>query len=193
MQNSAVRAHAHHRTRPVHWLATAAALAAVIAGAALLQPDRATATPPGGTAGPAPARTPAPAPHPDAVPLPLECAGRPTQTTARAAGDLDGDSSPETVVAARCQAGSGTPPSGLYVLTGGPGGPRVVATLIDPRARQNVTELAVRDGVVTATVLGYSSDTVPLCCPDLTERTAWHWRGGAFVRTAPSAPAADTV
>ena len=57
--------------------------------------------------------------------------------TKKASGDLDGDGRPETVAVVRCDAGSGTPPSGVYVvtqpLTAG-GAPRVVATLIDPKA-----------------------------------------------------------
>ncbi len=69
----------------------------------------------------------------------------------KASGDLDGDGSPETVAVVRCDAGIGTPPNGVYVLTQGGSGarkPRVVATLVDPKDRLDVTDFAVRDGAV---------------------------------------------
>ena len=50
MQTSAVPDLAHTHARPVHWLATATAMAAVVAAAGLLQPRAATAS----QAGPAP-------------------------------------------------------------------------------------------------------------------------------------------
>jgi len=168
----------------VHWLATAAAMAAVVAAAGLLQPEAATASqaagsPPGtGTAA-------APAPDPAAARFPLECGGAKSVVTKKASGDLDGDGSPETVAVARCDAGSGTPPSGVYVLTPVAGAaPRVVATLVEPTQKLSVGDIAVRDGAVTATLLGYSSPGVPRCCPDQQEKVKWQWRGGKFVRSA---------
>ncbi|GGT45552.1 hypothetical protein [Streptomyces purpureus] len=173
---------AHTHTRPVHWLATAAAMAAVVAGAHLLRPDAATAssTPPAVAA----ASAAVPAPDPAAVTFPLECRGAPSVVASKASGDLDGDGRPETVAVVHCDAGSGAPPHGVYVLTHGRQSPaRVVATLIEPGDRKNVTGLAVRDRAVTATLLGYSSPDVPSCCPDRRERVKWQWKGGKFIRT----------
>ncbi|MFF4171479.1 hypothetical protein [Streptomyces sp. NPDC001744] len=172
---------AHTHAGPVHWLATAAATAAVVALAGLLQPG-----PAGATATPAAAPRPAAAPEAAGAAYPLECGKDPRTVAKRASGDLDGDGNPETVAVVRCAPGFGTPPSGVYVLTRGreAGAPaRVVATLVDPGRHQNVTELAVRDGVVLATLLGYSSPDVPRCCPDEEERVGWRWQGGAFVRS----------
>ncbi|MGW4205399.1 hypothetical protein [Streptomyces sp. NPDC004726] len=191
MQTSAAPDLAHTQTRPVHWLATATAMAAVVALAGLLQPDDATATQPAAQKSPGPGAgaTAAPAPDPAQVKLPLECGGVPSAVTKKATGDLDGDGGPETVVAARCDAGSGTPPSGVYVLAGSrEAGPRVVATLVSPADRLTVGELALRDGAITATLLGYSSPDVPSCCPDQTETVTWRWQGGAFVRTSEKSP-----
>ena len=100
----------------------------------------------------------------------------------KATGDLDGDGKPETVAVVHCAAGIGTPPDGVYVLTRdrGAGKPRVVATLVDPKDRQNVSDFAVRDGAVTATLLGYSSPDVPRCCPDEQHKAKWQWKDGAF-------------
>ncbi|MFJ3697857.1 hypothetical protein ACIPW9_27725 [Streptomyces sp. NPDC090052] len=176
---------AHNRTSPVHWLATATAMAGVVALAGVLTPDPATASQPGGR----PARTHMAAPNPAAVTFPLKCGGAGTTVTGKASGDLDGDGSSETVAAVRCDAGSGTPPSGIYVLTRpgtGDGPPRIVATLISPAEQQTVGALAVRDGAVTATLLGYSSPDVPRSNPDVRQQAKWRWQGGEFVRSAPS-------
>ncbi|MFV0130725.1 hypothetical protein ACLGI4_23960 [Streptomyces sp. HMX112] len=186
MQTSAVPDLAHTRARPVHWLATAAATAAVVAAVGLLQPGAATASQTDPRTAAAPASGAVPAPDAAAASYPLRCAGAPTVVARKASGDLDGDGRPETVAVAHCQAGSGTPPSGVYVLAGTRGaGPRVVATLVHPADRIGVTDFAVGDGAVTATLLGYSSPDVPSCCPDREERVKWRWKGGKFVRSEP--------
>ncbi|MEV7417263.1 hypothetical protein [Streptomyces sp. NPDC089919] len=190
MQTPAVLELAHTRTRPLHWVATAAAMAAVVAGAGLLQPDRAAGTP-HAAAGPAGRELPAAtAPDPTGVDFPLDCHGDPEQITARAQGDLDGDGRPETVAAVRCQAGSGTPPHGLYVLTGGgTGRARVVATLLSPARRESVITLAVTGGAVAAELRGYSGPDVPSCCPDTHSDTKWRWTGRNFLETDRPDPA----
>ncbi|MEL5960477.1 hypothetical protein AADR41_37960 [Streptomyces sp. CLV115] len=189
MQTSELPDLAHTDSRPLHWLATAAAMAAVVALAGLLQPDpAASASTPhrttaqrGGTA--------VTAPDPARADFPLECGGVESTVAKQATGDLDGDGRPETVAVVHCAAGSGTPPSGVYVLTRGSGAaPRVVATLVDPAQAMSIGDFAVRDGIISATLLGYSSDTVPRCCPDQQERVTWQWRGGAFVRATRAAP-----
>ncbi|MFD6970430.1 hypothetical protein [Streptomyces sp. NPDC059949] len=171
---------AHTRTRPLHWLATATAMAAVIAAAGLVQPATGT---PADTAEPAAKGPQAAAPDAAAVTYPLDCKGAPQAVTATAQGDLDGDGRPETVVAVRCDAGSGTPPHAIYVLTQEPAEgarPRVVATLLDTPQRQSATELTVRDRTVTASLLGYSGPEVPRCCPDKKQLAKWRWSDGKF-------------
>lgn len=46
--------------------------------------------------------------------------------------------------------------------------------------------LAVRDGAVTTTLLGYSSPDVPRWNPDVRQQAKWRWQGGKFVRSVPS-------
>ncbi|MGW0535545.1 hypothetical protein [Streptomyces sp. NPDC003032] len=190
MQHPAVPELAHTTARPVHWLATAAALAAVVAGSAFLQPDPATAAqsgpqPPRRAAAGAPA--PAPAPDPASVEFPLDCGTVGSVVKKKATGDLDGDGRAETVAVVHCRAGSGTPPDGVYVITRPEAGkPRVVATLVDPKDHLNVSDFAVRDGAVTATLLGYSSLDVPRCCPDREDAAKWQWKDGTFERTTPA-------
>ncbi|GGZ02855.1 hypothetical protein CP967_28165 [Streptomyces nitrosporeus] len=194
MQTSALPDLAHTGAKPVHWLATAAATAAVVALAGLLQPHAATATAPapehGTGSAAAPGTAPATAPDPSGAVFPLDCGPVGQTVAASVPGDLDGDGRPETVASVHCDAGSGTPPSGLYVLTQtGGAAPRVVATLVDPAGKLTVTGLAVHDGTVSADLLGYSSAGVPRCCPDERESVTWRWEGNAFVRSA--GPAAD--
>ncbi|MFF2135847.1 hypothetical protein [Streptomyces sp. NPDC058193] len=195
MQTSALPDLAHTDAKPVHWLATATAMAAVVAAAGLLQPEAATATASASEHrvterhGGAPAAT---APDPAGVTFPLDCGAAGRTVADSAQGDLDGDGGPETVAVVRCAAGSGTPPSGIYVVTRRSGvAPRVVATLVDPAQKLSVTGLTVRDGKISATLLGYSSADVPRCCPDELENAAWQWKGNAFIRTA--GPAGSTA
>ncbi|MFI6643269.1 hypothetical protein [Streptomyces sp. NPDC050504] len=192
MQNPAAPDLAHTVTRPVHWLATAAAMSGVVALAALLSPGAAKASPDAPKPRAGIVAAPGPAPDPATAVFPLDCGGAKTEVTGRATGDLDGDGAPETVVTARCEAGSGTPPTGVYVLTrakNAEGAPsRVVATLVDPEDKLGVLDLAVRDGSVSATLLGYSSSDVPRCCPDRRDPAKWQWRGGAFVRSSAAEP-----
>ncbi|WP_405917553.1 hypothetical protein [Streptomyces sp. NBC_00728] len=186
MQQSVVPELAHTQTSPIQWVATATAIAGVVALSSVLHPDPARAAQPG--AGPKTATAPVVAPDPTGVDFPINCGPVKVLVQKKASGDLDGDGRPETVAVVRCDAGSGTPPNGVYVLTQSEGQkqPRVVATLVDPKDRLSVTDFAVRDGAVTATLLGYSSIDVPSCCPDLKDSAKWQWKNGAFIRSTPS-------
>lgn len=186
VQQSAVPELAHTRTRPIHWLATATALAGVVALSSFLQPDAATAAQkPGLGTQSAPVVA---APATDGVKFPLECGPVQAVVEREATGDLDGDGRPETVAVVHCDAGISTPPDGVYVLTRGADDThaRVVATLVDPKDRYTVKDFAVRDGEVLTTLLGYSTPDVPTCCPDVEENAKWRWKNGSFVRSSPA-------
>ncbi|GAA2437472.1 hypothetical protein [Streptomyces glaucus] len=187
MQPSAVPELAHTHTRPIHWVATAAAVAAVVALSSVLQPGSATAAQAAGAGTKAAAPAEATPPDPAGVAFPLECGPVEAVVKKKASGDLDGDGRPETVAVVHCDSPMGTPPDGVYVLTRDTAGgePRVVATLVDPGDRTNVTDFSVRDGAVHATLLGYSSSDVPSCCPDLKDDVKWRWENGSFVRSTP--------
>ncbi|MYR02349.1 MULTISPECIES: hypothetical protein [unclassified Streptomyces] len=189
MQQSAVPELAHTHTRPIHWLATATAVAGVVALSSLVHPGSATAAQPttGTKAAPAPGTAAAP-PGTTGVTFPLDCGPEKAIVVKKATGDLDGDGRPETAAVVHCDSAMGTPPDGVYVLTRAADGhtPRVVATLVDPKDRLTVTDFALHNGTVSATLLGYSSDAVPRCCPDTKTPAAWHWNGKAFLRTTPA-------
>ncbi|MFE6977304.1 hypothetical protein [Streptomyces sp. NPDC057682] len=195
MQTSALPDLAHNDTTPLHWVATATAMAAVVAAAGLLQPDSSASASTPHRAAASHAAAPAAAPDPARAAFPLDCGQAGYTVAKQVPGDLDGDERPETVAVVHCAAGSGTPPSGVYVLTPGKGNgaaPRIVATLVDPVQKMSVGDFAVRDGVVAATLLGYSSPEVPSCCPDEQEKVTWQWQNGAFVRSSQSTDPADT-
>ncbi|MFF0162689.1 hypothetical protein ACFYRY_34845 [Streptomyces sp. NPDC005263] len=187
MQQSAVPELAHTHTRPIHWVATATAVAGVVALSSVLQPNPATAA-----QAAAPRTKSAPtaltAPDPADVHFPIECGPVKAIVVKKAAGDLDGDGRPETVAVVHCDAPMGTPPDGVYVLTrsADTGKPRVVATLVNPKDRRTVTDFALRDHAVVATLLGYSTADVPSCCPDVKDSAKWQWKDGAFVRSTPA-------
>ncbi|MFE7274826.1 hypothetical protein [Streptomyces sp. NPDC057623] len=187
MQQSAVPELAHTHTRPIHWLATATAVAGVVALSSVLQPNSATAAQ---TTGPDAKHAPAALAPPDPAhaDFPLECGPVKAVVVKKATGDLDGDASPETVVVVHCDAPMGTPPDGIYVLTHSTGTatPRVVATLVDPKNSTTVSDVAVRDRAVTADLLSYSSDDVPRCCPDVKNSAKWQWKDGTFIRSTPA-------
>ncbi|MEU5838501.1 hypothetical protein ABZ820_33205 [Streptomyces diacarni] len=178
----------HTRSRTAHWLATAAALAAVLGATALLQPATATPAPSSSSSG----GSSAPAPDPDQARYPLDCGqgGSGTDVLDAAGADFDGDGTDETVAVVRCRAHGGTPPSAVFVLARAAdgGAPRVAATLVEQKEGMSVDDVAVRDAGISATLLGYSSSDVPRCCPDKRRKVKWEWREGKFVlRAAPVA------
>ncbi|GAA1928930.1 hypothetical protein GCM10009716_40790 [Streptomyces sodiiphilus] len=182
MQPPAGPALPHTRSRPVHWVATAAVLAAVTGGAALMRPPEAAAGQPGPVAA---------GPDPAAAEYPLDCGPHPVLVTDHVFVDFDGDGRAETVAVVRCDAGSGTPPSGMYVLArpaDATAPPRVAEVLVDPEEGMTVERLQAREDGVSVRLLGYSSPEVPRCCPDLQRDVSWHWQDGRL-----SAPRAAAV
>ncbi|SEO66772.1 hypothetical protein SAMN05216267_103538 [Actinacidiphila rubida] len=192
MQPSAGPALPHTRSRSVHWLTTAVGLGAVVAAVALVQPADASvtgspATPAAGSAGSTatPSARPAAAPDAAAATYPLGCpSGIPVQVVSHVSGDLDGDGRPETVAVVRCRADTGTPPSGVYILSapataGGP--PRIAQMLVNPKDDREISDFRMEGRTVRATVLGFSSSTVPRCCPDMSRGYSWEWRDGHYV------------
>jgi hypothetical protein len=166
----------HTRARSVHWITTAAAVAAVVGAGTLVPTADAT---PSSTAHTASVK----APDPKAAHYPLDCAGAPVDVVDHVSGDLDEDGRPETVSVVRCHSETGTPPSGVYVLSAGAttgSAPRIIETLVNPKEKRSIKDLKLDGRIVRATILGYSSDSVPRCCPDQQRSYGWEWRAGTF-------------
>jgi hypothetical protein len=183
VQPSAGPALPHTRARGVHWITTAVVLGAVVAAVALVEPADASQS--AGSADGKPAGPPAAAPDPHAATYPLTCApGAAVDVIAQVAADMDGDGRPETIAVVRCHSDTGTPPSGVYILdasaTAG-GKPRIVQTLVNPKDDRQIIDFRLDGRTVKATVLGFSSDTTPRCCPDLRRTYSWEWRAGRYV------------
>ena len=186
MQHPAVPELAHTTARPIHWLVTATAVSGVIALSSLLQPGSATAVQSHPEAKTAPATTTPP--DPARADFPLDCGPARIRVQKKATSDLDGDGHPETIAVVHCDTAMGTPPDGVYVLTQTADSPkpRIVATLVDPKDRLTVTDFAVHDTAITATLLGYSTPDIPSCCPDVKTPAKWQWQEGVFIRSTPS-------
>jgi hypothetical protein len=165
----------------------------VVAAVALVQP--ADASPGKPAAAPSTSAAPVAPPDPAAATYPLNCAdGVATDVISKVSGDLDGDGRPETAVVVRCHTDTGTPPSGVYVLSaprtaGGP--PRIAVTLVKPEDNRQISHFRLEGRTLKATVLGFSSDAVPQCCPDLNRTYSWEWRGDRYV--ALPGPAGNAV
>ncbi|RAJ60046.1 hypothetical protein K378_04744 [Streptomyces sp. Amel2xB2] len=179
----------HTRTRMVHWMGTAVALAAVVGLSSFVQPAGATAQPTLTTA----ASGTAPAPDAKKADYPVDC-GSPSvkvDVVAKGSADFDGDGQQETVASVRCHSGTGTPPNALFVLGAAPRPdqkPRVVATMLRMKERMTVEDLKVDDRTVSAKLLGYSSPSVPSCCPDRQRKVKWEWKDGKFALEAAPVP-----
>ncbi|WP_157597370.1 hypothetical protein [Streptacidiphilus rugosus] len=174
---------AHARSRPLHWLGTAAGVAAVVGTVLVVGPAGASQQAASGSAHPLGASA---APDPAKATLPLDCAGQPVRIDQHFGATLPGSGTPVTVVAARCDAGGGTPPDGLFVLKAGAA---QAVSLLDPAKGLTVASMAMRsDGSIHAVVSGYSSNAVPNCCPDVHETLDWSFGAdgswGAAVVTA---------
>lgn len=112
---------------------------------------------------------------------PMDCGNVGVKVLAVRTGSFTGDGRPEAVVHARCDAGAGSPPSGLFVFAGAPA--TRIATLLDPAADELVSQLTVDADGISAKGYRYSSPDVPKCCPDETFGYHWRWNGNAFVRS----------
>ncbi|WP_165986156.1 hypothetical protein [Streptomyces sp. YIM 98790] len=194
----------HTRSGPLHWLATAVLVAAGTWAASLAGPSGAAAGPPAAPAVPqdGPGAEPGISvtpPDPEAAAYPLDCGPYEVAVTDRAETDLDRDGRPETVAVVRCDAGGGTPPNGVYLLThpapeAGPRAAPVVAhTLVDPADGMLVDRLETDGATVTVALFGYSGPEVPRAAPDLHGEATWSWRDGKPVieQGAPPAALAD--
>lgn len=100
--------------------------------------------------------------------------------------DLTGDARPEAVVVSACDAGAGSPPSNVFVFDGASpaSGPRLLAHLVRSEDNLLVSALRLKGSDIRGDAYGYSSESVPRCCPDLRIRLHWHWNGSGFIDMA---------
>jgi len=176
----------HTQPQPMHWLATATAVPAVVAAASFIQPPDATATTASNAKPGLHTLHTLAAPDPAKVTFPVNCGPSRLDVVQKISGDLDGDGTTETVAVVRCHSETGTPPSGVFVLarpTDPKAPPRVVATLLAPSDKLSVQDFALQGRAISATLLGYSTLDVPRCCPDVHKSAKWQWQDGKFIQS----------
>ena len=88
---------------------------------------------------------------------------------------------PYTVVVARCDSGAGSPPSGVFVVSGDGESAHIVQTLVTASQELQVSALTTTKDGIAVTAAGYSRSDVPRCCPDLTVALAWRRVGDSLV------------
>jgi hypothetical protein len=93
------------------------------------------------------------------------------------------------VVLVRCNAGAGNPSSILYVYdrASSPGSPHLASTLVYYHDNWGATAFSANGADLRMRVDGYSSDSVPRCCPDVHTTLVWRWTpsGETLVSTVP--------
>ncbi|HEY3603228.1 MAG TPA: hypothetical protein VGL04_01055 [Sporichthyaceae bacterium] len=109
----------------------------------------------------------------------LDCAGSALVTIRQHRYDFTGDGVPDALVAVRCDAGAGAPPSAVFAVAATKAGPRVVDELLTPDAGEVVSELTGIGPTAVVTTFAYSPDA-PRCCPDLAATHTYHWDGAEF-------------
>ncbi len=89
------------------------------------------------------------------------------------------------VVLVTCHAGAGSPPSSLYVFRATSYGRVSIAfPLLSPAAGYGASSFKVHGATVAMRVYGYSSASIPSCCPDVIQAFKWRWTGASFTRSS---------
>jgi len=185
--------------------ATTTQLAAAEAADRIVAGDLGLTTPTLATVAPTPSATPTPtpsAPTPTSTPkprivgtpptvtnwalqsYPMDCSGVGYLVLQVSYADLTGDGVPDAVVLVRCNAGAGSPPVGLFVFDGATSvsSPRMIATLISTDRGLQGNAFTIGGTTIAITVYGFSSTSVPHCCPDETLHLSWTWHDGTYTQ-----------
>ncbi len=82
-------------------------------------------------------------------------------------------SQPSVVLVAHCQSAAGSPPDGVFQVTGAGTRTRLAATLVRAKDQVDVSSLVRSGDQLRMTGRGYSSTDVPRCCPDVPVAKSW--------------------
>ena len=90
------------------------------------------------------------------------------------------------ILLVRCNAGAGAPPVVLYVYDRALPGDRahLAATLVDDRDNWQAGAFNAQGATVSIPVAGFSSNSVPNCCPDVQTTLSWTWDGAGYRLTS---------
>lgn len=118
----------------------------------------------------------------------VDCAGAPLVQVRQHRYDFTGDGIDDALVAVRCDAGAGAPPSAVFAIAARPNAPEVVDELLRPEDGEVVKDLQAVGPNAVVTTFGFSPKA-PRCCPDLQISHTYRWDGFAFADgTAQSTP-----
>jgi hypothetical protein len=128
------------------------------------------------------------------VTLPIDCGGIGVVKVIDERFDFDGDGTTDSILGVRCDAGAGSPPTGVYAVRATAAGPKVVGTLVSPEEGLVVRAVTAAPDGVRIEASGYSEDA-PRCCPDLDVSYRFQWNGTTFEQLErnerPASPAAE--
>jgi len=128
------------------------------------------------------------------VQLPIECGDVGVVKVIDERFDFDGDTSTDSILAVRCDAGAGSPPTGVYAVQAAADGPKVVGTLVSTEEGVVIQSITPAADGIRLLALGYS-EGVPRCCPDLEVSYRFQWNGTTFERLEreerPASPAPE--
>lgn len=110
----------------------------------------------------------------------MSCGTLPVAVIRKELADFTGDGVLDAVIAARCDAGAGNPPSAVFALAATPDGTGVPERLLDPARGDVLKDIRTAGQEVTVVTFSYSPG-VPRCCPDLEVTSTFHWDGGRVV------------
>lgn len=91
------------------------------------------------------------------------------------------------VVMVRCTSGAGTPPDALYFYDGATttDSPHLAGTLVRVSdGWQAQGSFSIEAATIDLRVGGFSSDSVPNCCPDVHTSLDWSWTGSGYELTS---------
>jgi hypothetical protein len=99
-------------------------------------------------------------------------------------GDVTGDDVSDAVIEVTCAAGAGSPPSAVFFFDGVSArrAMKPAQVLITSDQGLLVEAIHVVSGRARIQHLGYSSDRVTRCCPDVSGTTEFVWNGSRLVR-----------
>lgn len=127
----------------------------------------------------------------DVLTAQVDCAGAPLVQVRQHRYDFTGDAVEDALVAVRCDAGAGAPPSAVFAVAARPGGPEVLDELLSPEKGEVVKDLQAVGPNAVVTTFGFGPQA-PRCCPDLEVQHTFRWDGATFGEpTTASTPLPD--
>jgi hypothetical protein len=94
------------------------------------------------------------------------------------------------VVEARCNSGAGTPSSEVYVYDRADAArsPHLAQTLITMTDNWQTRPLRLEGDTVSLPAYGFTTSSVPRCCPDVQTTLVWQWNGSDYALTSAVPP-----